>query len=242
MSTAILVPCALGIDWKTDEMLRILESRGYEVWRIPGWSAIDQCRNNAVYNAIYIRNFENILFIDGDISFNPDDVDKIIEYNLDVVGAAYPFKGYPNMTVQPFKEQQIIFDESEGGLYEVDCLATGFLFIKGAVFRNMEKILDLPLCNTSFSAPQIPFFKPDIWCVDGVNYYLGEDFSFCKRAHICGYKVILDSSIKLGHIGRYAYEWEDVVNLVGKIPKKSEKLIYEVDIKNSGVVSSFRNS
>ena len=52
MKTVILVPCALGIEWNVDEKLRILEYMGYEVWRIPGWSAIDQCRNNAIWNAV----------------------------------------------------------------------------------------------------------------------------------------------------------------------------------------------
>lgn len=231
MDTVILTPCALGIDWQTDQELRILESMGYEVWRIPGWSAIDQCRNNAVYNAVYERKFKNVLFIDGDVIFKTQDVQKIISHNLPVVAAAYPFKGFPRMTVQPFKKQEIVFDEIQGSVQEVDCVATGFLFIQSEVFHVMQKKLKLPLCNTSFSAPQIPFFKPDVWKVNKKYYYLGEDFSFCKRARKCDYKIMLDSTIKLGHVGRYRYEWEDVANQVGILPKSSKPLVYKPDKK-----------
>lgn len=238
MNTVVLTPCALGIDWQTDQELRILESSGYEVWRIPGWSAIDQCRNNAIYNAVYERKFKNVLFIDGDIIFKAQDVEKIISHNLPIVAAAYPFKGFPRMTVQPFSKQKIIFDQIQGSVQEVDCVATGFLFINSEVFHTMQKKLKLPLCNTSFSAPQIPFFKPDVWKVKKKYYYLGEDFSFCKRARKCGYKIMLDSTIKLGHVGRYHYEWQDVVNQVGEVPKSSKPLEYQPDKKKKIINSS----
>ena len=37
----------------------------------------------------------------------------------------------------------------------------------------------------------------------------GEDYSFCERARQCGYKIMADTSIRLWHIGEYAYGWED---------------------------------
>jgi hypothetical protein len=38
---------------------------------------------------------------------------------------------------------------------------------------------------------------------------LGEDYAFCERARQCGYKIMADTSIRLWHIGEYAYGWED---------------------------------
>jgi hypothetical protein len=214
----ILVPCNTTIEYKTDESLRILESRGYEVWRTPGWSAIDQGRNRMAYDAIYRRNFEEVLWIDSDIEFNPDDVDRIRSWNKDIVAGAYPMKNWPIMTVQPFIGDVIEFKKT-GGLKEVMCAATGFLYIKSHVFRIIKEKLDLPICNTSFSEPQIPFFQPSIWEVENQNCYLGEDFSFCMRARKCGFPIYLDTGIKLGHIGKYTYEWEDVIKKTGKSPK-----------------------
>ena len=43
----------------------------------------------------------------------------------------------------------------------------------------------------------------------GGYWYLGEDYSFCERARQCGYKIMADTSIRLWHIGEYAYGWED---------------------------------
>lgn len=226
----ILVPCNSGIEHKTDESLRILESRGYEVWRTPGWSAIDQGRNRMSYDAIYRRGFEELLWIDSDIAFNPDDVERIRSWNKDIVAGAYPMKGWPIMTVQPLPGKSVEFNE-HGGLEEVMCAATGFLFIKAEVFKTLEKKLNLPECNTSFSDPQIPFFQPAVWNVEGNNYYLGEDFSFCMRARQCGYQILLDTGIKLGHIGKYTYEWADVINKTGMEPKiiGASNFVYNVD-------------
>jgi hypothetical protein len=191
---------------------------GYEVWRTPGWSAIDQGRNRMTYDAVYLRKFEEILWIDSDIAFNPDDVTRIRSWNQPIVAAAYPMKGWPVMTVQPLTGKTLEFKEG-GSLEEVMCAATGFLYIQSKVFVDLQQSLCLPECNTSFNSPQIPFYKPDVWTIDGEQYYLGEDFSFCMRARQCGYKIWLDTGIKLGHIGKYVYEWEDVIKGTGMEPK-----------------------
>jgi hypothetical protein len=237
----ILVPCNTTIEYKTDESLRILESRGYEVWRVNGWSCISQGRSKIIYDAIYRRKFEEVLWIDSDIDFNPDDVEKIRSYNLPIVGAAYPMKGWPIMTFNPINEKEITFDKIKGKLIEVKALATGFLFIKAEVFHTMKEKLNLPVCNTSFSAETIPFFQPQIWEENGNNYYLGEDFSFCYNASKCGYKIILDSTIKLGHIGKYTYEWKDVINQTGKItdPNNNKPLVYKDLNLTSTSIKSF---
>lgn len=39
--------------------------------------------------------------------------------------------------------------------------------------------------------------------------YLSEDFSFSHRARQAGYKIHADSTIRLGHIGRYTDAWQD---------------------------------
>ena len=38
---------------------------------------------------------------------------------------------------------------------------------------------------------------------------MGEDYAFCERARHCGFKIMADTSIRLWHIGEYAYGWED---------------------------------
>jgi hypothetical protein len=224
----ILVPCNGGIEFKTDEALRVLESRGYEVWRNPYFSAIDQGRNRLAFDALYNRNFKELLWIDSDIAFNPDDVERIRSHNQPIVAAAYPFKNWPVMTVQPLKDDVIEFG-CDGKLVEVMCAATGFLYTKAEVYYNIKEKLNLPICNTSFGSPQVPFFQPGIWEWDGLQYYLGEDFSYCLRARKCNYKILLDTGISLGHIGKYTFTIEDVINKTGQVPKPNTgtTLIYK---------------
>src|SRR5271166_3658142 len=72
----ILVPANYGIDPECELGLTQLERRGYAVWRIPGFAAIDQCRNQAATDAI-AHGFAELFWIDADIAFDPDAVDRL---------------------------------------------------------------------------------------------------------------------------------------------------------------------
>ena len=220
--TLILVPVGLGLDHKTDEQLRILESFGYQVWRQPGYSAIDQCRNKMIYNFLTHTDFKNILWIDGDIIFDLKDVQQLEQSNYDIVGGTYPFKGYPQMTFVPKDSENVQFGDKGPRYVEVEALATGFLFVTRKAITNIIDKLEIPLCNTSFDNPSYPLFTPDVLSGDT---YVGEDFGFCAKAKKVGYKLYLDTTIKLKHVGRYEYSWSDVAY---KLPEK-EELTYSVE-------------
>ena len=210
--TAVLMPVANRIEPQVENALRELEAMGMKVFRQTGYSAIDQARNRMIYYALYQHGFESVLWIDSDVVFKADDVKRIIDHNLPICAGAYPFKNIytRQMAITTINNEPIKFGIDE--LVEIQCAATGFLFIKKEVCDTMIKKYQMPLCNTSFDQPCYPVFKPDNWIIDGIDYYLGEDYSFCMRARNCGYKIMLDPSIKLGHIGTYVYSWEDVVH------------------------------
>lgn len=214
--TVILTPCNGGIVFDVDVKLRQLEKLGYEVWRTPGYSAIDQCRCRMAYDAVYRRDFEELIWVDGDVNFEIEDIKKLQDSGKDIIAGVYPFKGHPEMTFDPLSDDQEIIFGKGGGIYEVNCVATGFLYTKREVYEDMVEGLNLPLCNTSFDCPSYPWFRPNIWEEDE-TYYLGEDFSFCKYAKQVGYKTFIDSTIKLEHIGKYAYTWEDLAFKKAKI-------------------------
>jgi hypothetical protein len=87
--------------------------------------------------------------------------------------------------------------------------ATGFLLTKRSVYETMQTRLELPTCNESFARPIVPYFLPLIVTRDGKPWYLGEDFAFCERAKKCDFAIMADTTIRLRHIGRYGYSWED---------------------------------
>ena len=38
---------------------------------------------------------------------------------------------------------------------------------------------------------------------------LNEDYAFCERARQCGHKIMVDTTVRLWHVGLYRYSWED---------------------------------
>jgi hypothetical protein len=104
--------------------------------------------------------------------------------------------------------KEVLFGEA-GGLLEIMYAATGFLLTHRRVYTTMREREKLPTCNERFGRPVTPYFLPML-APDGAGYwYLGEDFAFSERARRCGFAIMADTRIRLQHIGRCGYGWED---------------------------------
>lgn len=204
----VLVPVAGHVEPECDEALRSLEARGYQVRRVRGYAAIDQGRNQMATDAL-ADGFEELLWIDADIAFHPDDVERLRAHRLPVVCGIYPKKGMRAISchVMPGTDG-LVFGEA-GGLAEVLYAATGFLLVRRQVFLDMQQRLSLPLCNEKFGRPMLPFFLPTLYEEPEGHWYLAEDYAFSKRARDCGYQLWADTRIRLKHIGAYGFSWED---------------------------------
>ncbi|HTU92002.1 MAG TPA: hypothetical protein VMF69_18105 [Gemmataceae bacterium] len=77
----VLVPVGGGIDPGCDEGLCELERRGYAVRRVRGYSAIDAARNQMASDALS-QGYAELMWIDADVVFDPDDVDKLRRHEL----------------------------------------------------------------------------------------------------------------------------------------------------------------
>jgi hypothetical protein len=98
-----------------------------------------------------------------------------------------------------------------GGPVEVRYVGTGFVLTHRRVFEDVAREFDLPVCNARFGVPTVPYFLPMVLREEsGGFWYLSEAWSFCERARQAGHKVMVDTSIRLFHLGRYGYGWEDV--------------------------------
>jgi len=204
----VLVPFNGMIHPECERGLKELERRGYPVWRTPGYAAIDLARCQLATDAL-LDGFEETLWIDSDIGFDPDDVTLLRLHMLPIVCGVYVKKGEKALTCEMIPSTQNIQFGETGGLVELLYAATGFLLIRREVYLGIQKHLKLPTCNELFGKPLLPFFMPMIRPHDDGHWYLGEDFAFSERARQSGFKIYADSSIRLWHIGWYRYGWED---------------------------------
>ncbi len=204
----ILVPFTGFIHYECEVGLKELERRGYVVHRVGGYAAIDQGRNQMATDAL-IDGFEETVWIDSDIGFNPDDVDRLRSHPVSIVSGVYPQKGKRSIASHVLPNTpNVVFGEA-GGLTEMLYLATGFLLVRRQAYLEIQRTLKLPLCNERFGQPTIPFFMPMVHEIDDGYWYLAEDYSFCERARQSGFKCYADTTIRLWHIGWYKYGWED---------------------------------
>jgi len=156
--------------------------------------------------------FEELLWCDSDIAFEPDVVEQVRSYGLPFVAAVYAKKNGKDLAcVFPPERQNVGFGKS-GGLCELRYAGFGFVLTHRCLFETIRGHFKLPNCNNRFDKPVVPYFLPMI-STDGSTYwYLPEDFAFCERAKQCGFKIMGDTSIILGHIGKYQFTWRDVSN------------------------------
>lgn len=209
----VLVPTFSHIEPACERALRELENRGYVVRRQFGFSQIDYGRN-VMATAALNDGFEQLLWIDADISFNPDFVDQLRLHQLPIVTGIYTKKGPRALACEMLPETQEIVFGLNGGLLAIRYAPGGFLLTHRRVYEAIQQRFDLPLCNhLPHRRPAFyPYFQPLVVPDEGGHFYLGEDFAFCERARQCGFEIMADSSQRLYHVGNYGYSWEDAGN------------------------------
>jgi hypothetical protein len=209
---AVIVPCHDHIEYHCDEALRALEGRGYQVFRKRGISNIDFGRSKLATD-ILAKGFTETMWIDSDVRFNPDDVERLRAHNLPFVCGLYVRKVERRFTCTfPSGTRKITFGPG-GGLTEVEAVGMGFNLIRKDVFDKIRAQLALPACYEGTKEEVVPYFlSMVIKASDNGFKYLFEDYSFCLRARVCGFKIMADTRIQLWHIGPYGYSWETLTD------------------------------
>lgn len=208
VSLVALVPVATVIEPECEASLQKLRARGIKVRIFRGASAIDQARSMMAHDALH-DGFTELLWVDADIAFEPSDVDRLIAHDLPFVCGIYPKKGARALACHVLPgTRELVFGE-EGGLVEILYAAGGFALVRSSVYTGVREQLALPTCNAQFGSPFAPYYLPLVKETSEGAWYLAEDFAFSERARQAGFTVHADTRIRLKHIGRYAYQWED---------------------------------
>jgi hypothetical protein len=147
--------------------------------------------------------FTHLLFLDSDMSFPPDTLDRLIAHDKDIVAANYVMKEHPARPVSTglddMRCSSIIIDEKtfvatpKRGLESVKAVGFGCCLIRTNVIRSL---------------PQ-PWF--DMRWSDEYQAFQGEDASFCMNAIKRGFQVFIDHDLsqEITHHGRYGFSWKD---------------------------------
>ena len=173
---------------------------------ICGCSVVSRARNLLVKDFLDSDATE-LLFIDSDINFEPEDILRLMAWGTDTrkgIVAAVPRVRDPN----PVYIANLDYDENREltmnrmGLVRAEHVATAFMWVNRKVFEDLVE-----------AHPEWTYWDKragkDLSAIFDFKVtregYIGEDFLFCDRAREAGYEVWIDPTITLGHMGIQEY-------------------------------------
>ncbi|MGI9485406.1 MAG: hypothetical protein ACR2RF_05900 [Geminicoccaceae bacterium] len=158
---------------------------------------VDDSRNTIVQEFL-LSDCTDLMFIDADVSWEPEDLVSLCHHDRDLVGGVYPFRR-EDMRGNGAMPVRLMHDGfSENGLLEVEGLPAGFMRIRRVV---LEQLADLAKSywNRTDRRSKVPLlFERDL--IDGERW--SGDLNFCRKWRALGGKVYADSEIPLGHIAK----------------------------------------
>ena len=184
------------------QTLPLAASKGYEVQHLfVGYDAmLPRARNDLMKVAIEGK-FDNIIFIDADMMWNPDWVIELIENKLDFVGGTARKKSDATIDyaikVEGDIENPTYFDEDKT-LLEVAVVGTGFLKLSRKAMEAIDKV-SKPYTNGKDSARKNKMYFE--YSIDEQGELLGEDSTLCKKWKDTGGKCYLHTKMTCGHVG-----------------------------------------
>ena len=208
---AVLVPCNTRIEPDCEDALAELERRGFAVWRCHGINILDMVRSWMVHKCLR-GGAQAVFFIDADIAFDPDDVERLIRSGNVLTCGVYPKKNGTDFAAIAGDGQRwtdIPFGP-KGVCMQIQSAGFGFAFIDTDVFRALDARPDMKKCMIEDGKDFRPYFMPMTVDVDGTRFYLEPDYAFCNRCYEAGIPLVADTTIKLHHLGTYRWTYDDV--------------------------------
>jgi hypothetical protein len=213
---------------------------------LSGDALITRARQNVVAHFLENPLGTHLIFIDADIAFGPEQVFRLLDFNVDMAAGVYPTKridwgkvtqlakaGMSNLEssalsyVLEFENPAKI--EQRNGFAKVLYAGTGFLMLKRqALVKMVESYPELhyrrehqaedPLKGSKWRSA---LFNCMIEKETGV--YLSEDYSFCRRWRDLGGEIWVDLQSQLAHTGTMTFYGNAATQFLAPAeqPKKS---------------------
>lgn len=211
----VLVPFLEHIDPFCEQALHVLAGRGYVVRRVQGYSAIDYGRSVLASEALD-DGFDELLWIDSDIVFRPEDVERLRGHGLPFVAGVAVKKHRCELACEFPPGTAGVTLGVGGGVREVRYIGMAFALTRRRVYEAIRGQDELPVCNQRFGRGFVPYFLPMLVPDGAGHHYLTEGYAFCERARCAGMVPRVDTTIRLLHRGPYGYSWDDLAASVGR--------------------------
>jgi hypothetical protein len=171
------------------------------VYTVNGTLIFDQ-RNNLAQAALEEES-DYILWIDADMRFPKNTIERLLKHDKDIVGVnattrTIPVKATAKMLEVDAENKENrwlqVLSKGKTGLQRVTSIGCGVMLVKRRVFEQTPK--------PWFWFYQIPGGKT-----------LGEDVHFCVAASDAGFETWVDHDLsqEIGHVGEYTYGWKDIL-------------------------------
>lgn len=179
--------------------------------------------------------FDYVLYMDDDIVPPPDALIKLLAAKKDIIAGACTVRQDPPLpnfrTYDPVKmTYTTAFQWSGEGVINVGAVGTGFMLISR---KALEAVADYYM-DCRFEKKYLGMSDEvaarlvrarhhrveetlNAWWFEFLKHPLGdgeygEDISFCFKARECGFEVHVDTSVRCGHLGQYAYGLDDYLH------------------------------
>lgn len=222
MRILIATPCHQGIvttGYLNSIIKTISRLQGIEiaVLTMDSDSFIIRSRNNCAAFAIK-EKFHKLLFIDNDLSWEPEHIVNLIESGKEVIGGTYRLKTdtFHSLNFNPLDKHFRVFKNSKKtkeeynlyikeyadkkGLVQVKHVPTGFLLIDVSVFEKLKNVTQFYYDGKELKGN---YFPSNV--VDGILE--SEDWGFCTLCSKAKIPIWMDTSIVLPHTGTKEYVW-----------------------------------
>jgi hypothetical protein len=177
-----------------------------QIGSVCGCSVVSRARNLLAKDFLESK-CTDLLFIDSDINFEPEDVFRLMAWTSDakkgIVAGVPRVRGEERVYIAALD-----YDENNEltmnamGLVRAKRVATAFMMVRRDVFETLVEAHPEWTYYDKKSDRNLPALFDFKLTEEG---YMGEDFLFCDRAREVGFEVWVDPTIKLGHMGVQEY-------------------------------------
>jgi hypothetical protein len=165
-----------------------------------GDAAIGRKRNFQMWRFLKQTDADGIFYIDSDIIWEPQDLDRIVAHNLPICGGIYPKKSFKLEGCYNPSPGALV---DENGLLDVKHAGNGFLYISRWA---AERFIAYHGAKIEYRGDPDPELRWDFFPFGAKEgNYKSEDWYFCERAREAGLSVKIDSTVQVRHIGKIIF-------------------------------------